>query len=189
GSSRKHVFCCSPFRMWRNTLTFHYSIMRRSHLWILLSVILPVAEACKDNSSDKRSGSHRFYYLRYNMSAQPSPDTVFINSLNRNVSDFQNIFTAEFKEAGKPVYKFINSAPPAENRTMYYYTEDFGIIYSKNITRKSYSRLHSNNDSTDKAIGEYIDRILSNQNLVAAGEEYIVLGDTIIRLNEPENCE
>jgi hypothetical protein len=144
--------------------------------------------ACKNNPAVKKIPAVRYYYLEYNLPGKRLPDTMYLKSLNREVGSLQNIYTAEFIGTGKPVYKFANDPASRENKMVYYYTEDFGIIYSKSIARKNYNRLHATNDSADRAIGGYIDKILSNQSLVAAGEEYIERGDTIIRL-EPENCD
>lgn len=150
------------------------------------AVFIFILFACKQekNGHANRSG---FYYTSYRNGTHPI-DTVFVKSPDRSVIALQNIFTAEF-DGIRPVYKFIGNALDSNKNILYYYTEDFGVFYNKDIVHKSYRRLHSTDDSTERAISRYFDFMLTNQNLLVAGEDYIQLGDSIINLVLPCDSE
>lgn len=102
-----------------------------------------------------------------------TPDTLYINKPERLPESWRLISRVSFCNK-EPfcglVTKYDNRPTAKDNSTVMYQTEDLGVIYSLNITTKSYRRLHSTNDSIERRISEYIDRILSRSSLVLEGD-------------------
>jgi hypothetical protein len=95
-----------------------------------------------------------------------------VSEPDNDTTGMHRIYVSEHRFTGKKVVKFI-SENGNDGSGLYYYVPELGIIYSKSITWKTYKRLHSSNATIDSSINAYIDFILTDQNLMAAGEESI----------------
>jgi len=116
----------------------------------------------------------RYYYLS-SKHAQPGYDTLYLDAPNKKeINHLQLIHTSEFMDHGPflvSIKKYTNPHSPTDGRSIYYYAEPFGIFYQKNITRRNYQKLGCNNDSINDAIQKLYAYILTDPDLMMAGEE------------------
>lgn len=156
-------------------------IMQTKNLIFIISIFV-FTLGCSDNKTNDKTVADRFYYVS-NSQSRPGSDTTYVDSLNHNVKGLEQVFRKPFDALSSGVIKYAEYGGPADSQYLCYYTDEFGVMYSKNITWGGFSRLHSTNDSVEKRINKYFDFILSNQSLVLAGEDYVQYADSEIILH------
>lgn len=124
------------------------------------------------------------FYLLLHRQDQSKVDTIFIDSLNRNIKGLDLVFHKPFPALNSGVLKYASYGGPPDTQFLCYYTPDFGIIYTKNMTWGDFSRLHCKNDSIEKRINRYFDFIISSQSLVLAGEDVVKYADSTLKLGD-----
>ena len=125
--------------------------------------------ACTKHEPEKIK-KDQLYFVSYR--GAHKRDTTFIDKPQRvdTFSTFVSRVTfCNVDEFCGQVTKYYRNGA-IDNENIYYQTNDLGIIYSLNIDWKSYSRLHSTNDSIDRRISEYIDHILSRSDFVTEAD-------------------
>jgi hypothetical protein len=123
----------------------------------------------------------KFFFLHYRQ-GYANADTVYIDSLDRNIEGLSKVHQKYFDGLKIGVEKFVQDGGPPDTQFLSYYTKDFGVIYTKNIHWGNFGRLHSSNDSIEKTLNILVDHVLSSQSLVLAGEYKVVYADSIIEL-------
>jgi hypothetical protein len=123
----------------------------------------------------------KFYFLHFRQ-GYPNADTVYLDSLDRNDPGLTKVYQKYFDGLKIGVTKLVYDDGPPDVQFLDYYTEEFGVVYTKNIHWGNFGRLHSTNDSIEKVLNTLIDHILSSQSLVLAGEYKVVYADSVIDL-------
>ncbi|MCW3083775.1 MAG: hypothetical protein JWP12_1141 [Bacteroidetes bacterium] len=119
----------------------------------------------------KNQKTDRFYLI-----SNCKQDTTFILKLLFDTAHLNVIAAKDFAESDKKngfggrVIKLTNEPAPVDGGMVCYFTRDLGIIYTKSTTWPCYTRLHSTNDSIEKRINDYLERILSEPAMVVKGE-------------------
>lgn len=151
----------------------------RNILFILVSTII---FGCVDKKTDIKH-KDRYYFLNYSQ-RRPNVDTSYIDSLWTSIDPtMEEVYRKNFDQRFFAI-KYAIYGGPVDSQTLWYWTNDFGFIYYKNITWGGFSRLHSTNDSIDKILNSHCDFILSSQSLVIAGEDFAKYGDSTLRLGD-----
>lgn len=122
-------------------------------------------------TEDKKPKDEFFYVtnmpnglqLRIEKVSEPDKDTTGMHRIYVSVERFTE----------RKVVKYL-SEEGTDGNGLYYFVPEFGIIYSKSVTWKTYKRLHSTNATVDSTINSYINYILTDPNLLIAGEESVV---------------
>ncbi len=148
-------------------------------LLVLLSIII---FGCAEKKTDVKN-KNRYYYLNYSQH-RTDVDTSYIDSLWTSIDPKMEEVYRKLYDERFHVIKYANYGGPADSQTLWYWTNDFGFIYYKNITWGGFSRLHNTNDSIDKILNLHCDFILSCQSLVIAGEDFAKYGDSTLHLGD-----
>lgn len=148
-------------------------------LFIIISIVIL---SCADKKTELKN-KDRYYFLNYSQN-RPNVDTTYVDTLWTKVdTTMQKVYTKNFDERFS-VVKYAIYGGPVDSQMLLYWTNDYGIIYYKNITWGGFSRLHSTNDSIDKILNFHCDFILSSQSLVIAGEDFAKYGDSTLHLGD-----
>lgn len=134
----------------------------------LLAILLLFLSSCKEDEKPKSE-----YYYVTNM---PNGLHQMIDSVPMpyiDTSGMSRVYVSKDIFTERKVVKLISDSE-IDGSGLYYYVQGIGIIYSKSVTWKTYMRLHSTNRLADSTINSYIDFILTDPNLLIAGEESFV---------------
>jgi hypothetical protein len=160
-----------------DTMHFYYK-----PILILCTGLLSLLSACANDKPVPEIKKDRYYFAHYRQ-RHSRVDTTYIDSLDRDLTGLTKIYAMSFDDLGG-VIKYANYQTAIDGEYLCYYTESFGIIYTKSITWKNFSRLHSSNDSIERVLNTWFSYILSNQSLVLAGEDFVKYGDSLIMLGD-----
>lgn len=135
------------------------------------------------NNHKQTTISQDYYYYTSHDQYGLDKDTTKIDSLDFNIKSYTNVYMKYFNDKFY-VRKYYYDFGPSDTETLFYWSNNFGIIYSKNIYWGGFKRLHSSNDSIERIINRELSFILSSQSLVLSGEQHVQYVDSNLKIGE-----
>ena len=133
---------------------------------ILLLIMLCILTSCSNGNKSLSSIDKILkYYVHVN---REHYDTVWINDFKNPDSSFHISGLRRFDSKFGPLElnKFTNEPNTSiDGGEELFYEKHIGIFYSRSLTWRAYSKLHTSNDSINKKISFLFDQILADPEL------------------------